>query len=193
LLGLCLGSAELLPLLAEELSSIAAVRALTLAEADERRPVRVRGVVTYYNPIQKVDLVLQDGENGIFAETHDLDFAPSPGDLVEVSAVTASGVFAQNLHVKEATIIGRSALPSPRRASFEELASGALDCVFVETSGIVRQAWVDRDKKPERLMLEVASAGQRFSIWVLNFGPGIGRAPRRRRSHDSRRLLSSLQ
>jgi len=158
---------------AQELTSIAAVRALTLEEADESRPVKLRGVVTYYNPAQKIDLVLQDRDNGIFVEFENLDPSIAPGDIVEVSGTTFSGVFAQNLRAERFTIVGKSPLPEPRPSSFEELASGGLDCRFVEICGIVRRALVDRHQKPERLMLEVSSGGQRFSVWIMNFDPAL--------------------
>jgi hypothetical protein len=160
---------------AQELTSIAAVRALSPTEAENRRPVRLRGVVTYYNPTQKIDLVLQDGNHGVFVgEFSHLNLSVAPGDLVEISGHTYWGVFAQNIRPDRVTVIGRAPLPEARPSTFEELASGALDCVFVETRGIVRRAWVDWQKKPERLMLEVASAGQRFSVWILNFDPAPG-------------------
>lgn len=175
LVALSLSIAGLYAATAQELTSIAAVRALTPAEADEHRRVRLRGVATYYNPAQKIDLVLQDGDHGIFVgEFSDLDLSVVPGDLVEISGITYWGVFAQNIRPDRVTVVGSAPLPEPRPAGFEELASGALDCVFIETRGIVRRAWVDWEKKPERLMLEVASGGQQFSAWILNFDRALG-------------------
>jgi signal transduction histidine kinase len=68
--------------------------------------------------------------------------APAPtlevGQQLEIEGVTDPGRYAAQVRETRRTVVGRSALPSPRRLTYEQIASGGEDSELAEIEGIVR-------------------------------------------------------
>ena len=98
-------------------------------------PVKLRGVVSYYDPDFHI-LFFQDPTAGIFVLTP--GFAPvRQGDLAEVEGTADLGGFAPMISEATFHVVGRGSLPEPPEVSLVELFSGSLDSQRVTVEGIV--------------------------------------------------------
>ncbi len=127
---------------AASLGSAQAVRTLTPHEAALKRPVRLVGVVSYYEP-KSFYLFLQDQTAGIFVQPHEVIPDLAIGERVEVVGVTDPGRFSP---IVRATSIRRLGFGTffgryPFNLSLED--SRWLDAQRVEVWAEVRdaQAW----------------------------------------------------
>jgi PAS domain S-box-containing protein len=146
------------------LTTAAEVRNLTVAEADRHYPVKLRGVVTFYDP-SLFSRFLQDKTAGIYLQETNI---PSliPGQLVELEGFTSSGEYAPIILPERVRIIGTADLPAPNAATFEQLASGKEDSQFVEVAGIVRS--VDFDETSKHYLIDLATGGGRLTVYAQN-------------------------
>jgi len=141
------------------------IRALTPEEARRAYPVKLHGVVTYYDPDpSEGNLFIQDETAGIFVQF------PKPltlerGQEVELTGVTDPGDFAPMLSHPEVKVLGAGKLPQPRRVLLDDLVTGRLDSQLVEGEGIVHAAVIEN----KRLSLSVSSGGDRVKVTVLHF------------------------
>jgi signal transduction histidine kinase len=149
------------------LTSAAEVRRLDDAAAAQAHAVRIEGVVTYYNPELRGDLVVQDATAGLYVLVKTDVPELQIGDHVVVSGYSHPGSFAPVLAAQKIVRLGPGALPEPRQVSLSELANGADDCRYVEVTGVVRAATPEFSLRPPRLLVEVVSAGQRVTAYVL--------------------------
>ena len=137
----------------------AQVRALRSVSA--KVPVRLRGVVSYYDPDFHI-LFLQDPTAGIFVLTP--GFAPvREGDLAEVDGVADSGGFAPMVSQARFQALGRARLPDPSLVSPVELFSGRLDSQRVAVEGTVQSLVHPRLSHFE---MEVAAGRYRYRVHV---------------------------
>jgi hypothetical protein len=90
---LALGLATLRPQeapAAEALTTAAAVRGLSVAQAQQRAPVRLRGVVTFFDEVL-YSRFIQDETAGIYLRESTNTPALQPGQLVEVEGIASPG------------------------------------------------------------------------------------------------------
>src|SRR5580700_9995842 len=92
------------------LTSVAAVRHLSAAEAAKALPVDVTGVVTYSNPAQN-DLFIQDGDGWVYVEP-DKKYAIAPGSRVEVKGTTGAS-YSTEIVATSIQVTGTAPLPQP--------------------------------------------------------------------------------
>ncbi len=85
---------------------------LSVAEALTRRPVSVRGVVTYFDPYWGL-LFVQDRTAAVFVNTSGLDLRLKAGDLVDVSGVSGPGDYAPVIQDPAVSFVGHGAFPQP--------------------------------------------------------------------------------
>jgi signal transduction histidine kinase len=147
---------------AEELRTAAAVRALTVEEAQEHRPVRLRGVVTFFDRGYFSHFV-QDDTAGIYLNTSTNLPALVPGQLVEVEGVTGAGEFAPVVLPGRVTVLGEAPLPAAQPSSIDELMGGQKDSQFVEVRGIVRSVQLQQS---QLYLIEIATGGARLSVYT---------------------------
>jgi hypothetical protein len=83
----CLGFAQ------EPLRTIREIRELQPAQAEQRLPVEIRGVVTYSDPKDSHGFFIQDDTAGIYI-WHSPTWTVERGQLVEVTGSTGPGDFA---------------------------------------------------------------------------------------------------
>ena len=123
----------------EELTTAAAVRRLTADQAQENMPVRLHGVVTFYDEAFFSHFI-QDETAGIYLQ-FPTNIAPPPlipGQVVEITGVGSPGEYAPVVTVAAVALTGVMPLPAAKPVTYEQLASGTEDSQFVEITGIVR-------------------------------------------------------
>jgi signal transduction histidine kinase len=133
-------SAERQPL--PTLTTTHQAHSLTLEQAARSYPVRLRTVVTYYDPYidpQHPTVWVSDSSGGIYVALSAVPAVPfKAGDLVEITGVSAAGGYAPIIDASEARVIGRSPLPSTTpKVTFAQIMSGAEDGKWVEVEGVV--------------------------------------------------------
>src|SRR5712692_8971510 len=88
----CVGTLKATPAKLKTLDRVTRIRVLTPNEAADGLPVRVRGVVTYYDPTLP-DLFIQDSTGGIYVACQK-PVDVRRGQLVEVTGISGPGEFA---------------------------------------------------------------------------------------------------
>ncbi|MGE5645888.1 MAG: response regulator [Acidobacteriota bacterium] len=142
-----------------ELTSIARIRRLTPAEAERGYPVRIRGVLTFYNPAHE-DLFVQDATAGIWVDAGREPLPLKSGDWVELRGRTGNGVFAPVVFAPRLRRLAAGSFPKARPVPYLDLRSRQWDSQWVKVAGEVRMASADSD----RLVLWIAPEGHRFPI-----------------------------
>ena len=142
------------------LTTAAAVRALSAAEAEKHYSVKLRGVVTFYDD-SLFSRFLQDDTAGIYLNVTN-SLALQAGQLVEVDGVVGPGEFAPVVVPTSVKVVGTGTIPAAKPTSLELLLSGAEDSQMVEVSGKVRSA---RFEKPTgNYFVDVVAGGERFTV-----------------------------
>lgn len=148
-----LGSMRMANLFAAEapapLSTAAEVLSLTGAEAGQRRPVAIAGIVTAAERDWHGQFFVQDKTGGVFVENL-AETAPQPGDVVTIVGVTQPGAFAPIVSEPHWRVTGHAPLPEAKSVAIENLETGVEDGLRIEVSGVVRAAhpeatWLDVD------------------------------------------------
>ena len=131
------------------LGSAEEIRHLSREQADLRYPVRLKGVVTYFDdriPTKSYRFI-QDDTAGIYFYVDGSKNNPPlrAGQLIEMVGETGGGSFAPVVTSHGIRILGEAKLPEAKTVSFEELESGQEDSQFVEIHGVVRAVWYDEE------------------------------------------------
>jgi signal transduction histidine kinase/DNA-binding response OmpR family regulator len=131
------GAVEAGPRALPLLQSTSRIRNLSVVEAARAYPVKLSGVVTYFDEIERL-LFLQDHEGGIFVDPP-ASFAGrlDAGAEVEIEGVSEPGDFAPSIIASRITPLGKGPLPPPFNASVEDILRGVADSAWVELDGIV--------------------------------------------------------
>jgi diguanylate cyclase (GGDEF)-like protein len=133
---------------------------ISLEEAARGYPVRVRGVVTFYDP--HVDprhsaLFVHDSTGSIFIGLPSRPILPlKAGTRVDVTGVSGTGDYAPVILHGHVRVIGDSQVPeSAPRPTMAELLAGSKDGQWVEIEGIVHSVRL----LPWNATLEIATVG----------------------------------
>jgi len=158
-LGLAVAD-DTLPLLrtAEE------VRQLTAVEAKRNYPVRLQGVLTFYDERTpgKSFRFLQDDTAGIYIYPPANVAGAAVGQRVEAEGHTGPGSFAPVVNVDRLRVLGPGQFPEAKSVSFEQLTSGREDSQFVEVRGVVRSVRLEEDRL--YFMIDVATGEGRVLV-----------------------------
>ena len=171
LLALVLGLVPLLPAVGQsaggELRTVAAVRGLTVEQTQAHIPVRLQGVVTFFDDSLFLHF-LQDATAGIYLQfpTNVAPPALLPGQGIEVIGTSGPGEYAPVVVVDSITTSGEGGLPPAKLVNYESLSSGVEDSQWVEITGIVRS--VRRVEKMPYYQLEITTGGGRLSVFTLS-------------------------
>jgi signal transduction histidine kinase len=131
----------------EEVPWIKAIdlRSLTPDEADEGRAYRFRGTFIFHDKNNAV--FLQDETAGaLFWHKGKTDFRP--GDIVEVTGNTRSGLYVPGLEKVAFKVVGHGPMPQPIDATYDDLISGRYHYQWVTVEGIVRSIRIDDPNRP---------------------------------------------
>jgi signal transduction histidine kinase/DNA-binding response OmpR family regulator len=120
------------------LTSVEAIRRLTPVEAARKYPVRMEGVVTYYDP-EWSSLFFQNATGAVYVEAHGPKaLTVRPGDRIRLSGVTGAGGFAPVVSEPRITRLAAGPLPKPADAMLQDLYTGQFDCRWVQAEGVVQ-------------------------------------------------------
>ncbi len=155
------------------LTTAAAIRALTPAKAAADVPVRLRGVVTTPSAYRN-SFFFQDGTAGIAVDQTDPKPAFHAGDLVEIEGVSQSGWFAPSVLATAVKVIGRGKEPETREFHMRELNGGNHESEWIEVSGVVRRAFVEKFWNHNVLSLTLDTGAGSISIKVQDFTGDYG-------------------
>ena len=113
------------------------VRRLSVAEAKRGYPVKLRAVVTYFNP-NNTNLNVQDASAGIYVRVGNSPVPPlQAGHLIDLEGFTGPGDVVPIIAAPRITVIGTSPMPAPVPMDPSRLFAGAADCQRIEVGGIV--------------------------------------------------------
>ncbi|HVX67079.1 MAG TPA: PAS domain S-box protein, partial [Bryobacteraceae bacterium] len=141
------------------LTRISDIRKLPAAEAQKGFPVRVRAVLTHYNP-ERDDCFIQDSTGGIWVAAGTTPRPMRAGELVEVRGRTDKGAFAPLIRDPDFRVLGQGRMPAPHPLPYPDLSSAVWDSQWVELRGRVRNASIEGG----RLLLWLGSDGHRYPI-----------------------------
>ncbi|MCX6901434.1 MAG: sensor histidine kinase [Verrucomicrobia bacterium] len=162
------------------LTNVVQVKRLSPKETERHHPVRLRGVVTYFewNPDWQLYMAnLQD-------ETGGISFSPGrtavdalklkPGQLVEIEGVSAQGPFAPEVHGPgkfgspvRAKVLGAAPDPEPQVLTPEQMANPFNQDEWVEVKGVVRRVTTRAGPKAKgRIMVDFSTASGTFRATV---------------------------
>jgi signal transduction histidine kinase len=138
------------------------VRELDPETAVKNIPVRMSGVVTYYDALL-FNLFFQDGTAGIFVlVAPDISTNIVAGQEIEVEGVSDKGDYAPIVKASAIRVLGEGQLPVPHRVSIDQLFTGLEDGQWIEVSGVVRSATILEG----RHYLNLAMNGQKVMTYV---------------------------
>ncbi|MBI4659888.1 MAG: PAS domain S-box protein [Verrucomicrobia bacterium] len=142
------------------------VRELSPEEAARGHPVRLRGVVTYVDPIRSA-LFVQDAAGGVSVELNEKISGLAAGKLVEIDGFSRFDRIATTVVKSRVRTVGDAPLPVPVSAASETLASGRLHGQWVEARGVVRSV----AESGGQIQLALAEAGLVTTVWVSGIEP----------------------
>lgn len=148
-----------------ELRTVAAIRGLTAEQTQQKLPVHLRGVVTFFDE-SLFSHFIQDETAGIYLQFPENIGPPQlvPGQVVEVTGTGSPGEYAPVVVVQNLAVVGEMPLPKARPVTYEQLASGVEDSQFVEISGIVRS--VRPLENSQYHQVEIATGGGRLLVFA---------------------------
>jgi PAS domain S-box-containing protein len=149
--------------LAAAIETVQQIRDLSPGEAKSQLPVKLKGVVTFFDETLFSRFV-QDSTAGIYLRESTNTPLLKPGNLVEIIGATGQGEYAPIVEPQQFRVLGQAPLPAPKPTSFEQLASGSQDSQFVEISGIVRH--IAFDEASRHFEITLAAAGGRLSVFA---------------------------
>ena len=149
----------------EELRTAQQVRQMPRELAARQNPVKLRGVLTFFDQ-KNYFRFLQDDTAGIYFYLGSSPDNPplAAGQLVEIDGEVSPGEFAPIIIPSKIQILGEGTFPTAKPVTFEQLVSGQEDSQFVEVRGIVRA--VRFDAESGYFLLEIATGGGRLTAYA---------------------------
>ncbi len=162
------------------LTNVVQVKRLSQREAERHHPVRLRGVVTYFewNPDwQLYTAILQDETGGISfspGQTASDALNLKPGQLIEIEGVSAQGQFAPEVRGPgkfgspvRAKVLGNAPYPEPQVLTPEQMANPFNQDEWIEIKGVVRRVTTRAGPKAKgRIMVDFSTASGTFRAMV---------------------------
>jgi hypothetical protein len=152
---------------AEELRTADQVRRLTAEQAGRQVPVRLQGVVTFFDE-NLYSRFVQDQTAGIYLQSSNLP-PLAAGQLIEVEGVTGPGEYAPVVMPTQVKVLGEGQFPIAKPVSIEQLVSGQEDSQFVEVVGIVRA--VRFEAESQCYLIDLVTGGERFTAYLKELPP----------------------
>lgn len=148
-----------------ELRTVAAIRGLTAEQTQQKLPVHLRGVITFFDE-SFFSHFIQDETAGIYFRFPENVAPPQleSGQIVDVVGIASPGEYAPVVIAQKLTVVGETPLPRAKPVTYQEIAGGAEDSQFVEISGIVRS--VRPLDNSDYHQIEIATGGGRLLIFA---------------------------
>ena len=156
----CAQSAEGKPFAGtDSIETVSSIMALPGATAAQNVPVKIKGVVTFFQRLSQLCFV-QDGTAGIYVYTVNPKVDLTVGSLVEITGVTDTGRYSPIVREVSTRLLGQTNLPPAKPISGGDLRAGTEDAQWVQLRGVVL-------KVQGRVYLEILSGGTKFQAHVL--------------------------
>jgi signal transduction histidine kinase len=147
------------------LTQIRQIRELSADEARMQYPMRVRAVVTYFDPHAKT-LFVQDDTAGSWVFETFQETNLYAGDLVELTGASwAIGNLGNALKPSSIRVLGKAPLPKPKPVTYETMASGKEEGLRSQVQGVIRKMAYQSGL----LELGIAAGNDRFSVYLPRF------------------------
>jgi len=138
------------------LTTVAAVRDLSPAQAEQALRVNVTGVVTYVDN-ERQQMFLQDATGGIYVK-YSGDYPDlAVGRRATLSGISNAGDYAPVIVAPRIRVDGDTPLPAPEAVTLEQSESGSLDSRYVAIEGVVH---------PMKLRAELGHPALAFDIFT---------------------------
>ncbi len=149
----------------QEFQTAGQIRQLTREQAARENPVRLQGVVTFFDQ-KNFFRFMQDSTAGIYFYLDASSNNPplAAGQLIELEGEVSPGEYAPIVIPSRIQILGTGTFPAPKPVTFERLVSGQEDSQFVEAHGIVRAVHFDSDSG--YFQVEIATGGGRLTAYA---------------------------
>lgn len=148
-------------------SRIHDVKTLSTETAHRNVPVKVKGVITALSG-WKNSFFLQDGDDAISVDRTDT-LVVHPGDEVEVTGVSDSGMFAPIIVASRVEVLGRRRMPVAARLGFPDVESGRYDSRRVALQGIVQSVSLSESWGRNVLFVALNVDGATLTVRVHDF------------------------
>ena len=149
----------------EPFQTAAEIRSLTVEQAKQHHPVKLRGVITFVDENLYLRFI-QDDTAGIYFYPVPAANNPtlSAGQEVEIEGNADPGEFAPVVQPHTIKVVGPGHFPPAKPATFEQLISGEEDSQFVEIHGVVCSVKFDPEAK--YYSIEITTGGGRLTALV---------------------------
>jgi signal transduction histidine kinase/CheY-like chemotaxis protein len=149
------------------ITSVGEIHSLSPEEAASAIAVHVQATVTYFNRLAAM-LFVQDqtGSTYVSFPPRVAEFNVQAGDLVDLTGVTAPGQFAPIVSAARVERVSSSSLPAPAPVAFDDLFSGRMDSVWVQTEGIVQSVETQRTTLEDSVWMQWGD--HRYLVLVHN-------------------------
>ena len=125
--------------------------------------VQIAGVVTYYDPLEQ-NLFVQDETGAVYIET-DKSYPLHYGDYVSVNGTAMVSYRTQVALNPEIKVLAPHRGVQPLPVTYQELATGQMDCRLVRLSGIVRAINVEYHERAPILHLDISMHGGEIEVY----------------------------
>jgi hypothetical protein len=147
------------------LTEIRQVRELSPDEAKRQYPVRVKAVVTYFDPHFKT-LFVQDDTAGTWISRTFQETNLYAGDWVELTGASwAISNLGTSIKPSSLRVLGKAPLPKPKSVTYETMASGKEEGRRSQVQGVIRKMAYEFGL----LELGLAAGNDHFSVYVPRF------------------------
>ena len=125
---------------ADALQLVSQIRSLSTEAAALERPVRLKGVITFWDYPANAICFFADASGGIYIDLRGIkkDTPIHAGHQVLISGVTGAGEFAPVVKNPHFQIVGQAPMPSHPVTAAEDIFVGRADSQWVELEGIVQ-------------------------------------------------------
>ncbi len=123
------------------LTTVEQVHSLTAEQASLGYPVRIEGVVTFYDPHWQ-HFYVQDSTSGIYLDAKELGYLEA-GQRVRIEGTSGAGGFAPIILQPHIQILGTGPMSNPQEPSAMDAISGQKDSQWGEMEGIVHPMHTD--------------------------------------------------
>jgi signal transduction histidine kinase len=132
-----------------ELQQVNRVRSLSTERASLGYPVRVTGLLTYFDPAHFAQF-LQDDSGGIYLDVTELTNSSGQlmaGQRIEVIGVSGPGEYAPIIHAQSIHVLEQQGqFPPPHPATVQVLMTGVEDSQWVSLRGVIHRQFVETNQ-----------------------------------------------
>ena len=145
------------------LTRAAQILELSPKQVQANLPVRIRGVVTCYDP--GMVFFVQDETGGVFVYYRGDRLPLLAGKYVEITGSAKPGRYSAIIDPARIQTLDGGPTITPRAVSLAQVYFGGLDAQWVELTGVVRSQKLSN----ERLNIELADPPNRIGVWIPDY------------------------